>query len=93
LLEALATGLPVVTSRYNGAGELVTPGCEGWLVDDPGDPRELAGRIRPLFDPATRERMSAAARALAEQHSLERNCREILAVYDEALACRRRRAA
>jgi UDP-glucose:(heptosyl)LPS alpha-1,3-glucosyltransferase len=92
LLEALASGLPVVTSRYNGAGELVTPGCEGWIVDDPGNPRELAGRIRPLFDPATRERMSAA-RALAEQHSLERNCRELLAVYDEALAGRHRRAA
>ncbi|HUY33796.1 MAG TPA: glycosyltransferase family 4 protein [Pirellulales bacterium] len=93
LLEALASGLPVVTSRYNGAGELVTEGREGWIVDDPGDPRELAGRLQPLFDPATRQRMSAAARALAEAHSFDRNGRELLAVYDEVVAARRLRAA
>jgi UDP-glucose:(heptosyl)LPS alpha-1,3-glucosyltransferase len=93
LLEALASGLPVVTSRYNGAGELLTPGREGWIVDDPGDPRELAERVRPLFDPAARERMSADARTLAEKHPFERNCREILSVYDEVRAVRDRRAA
>ncbi|HVC96932.1 MAG TPA: glycosyltransferase family 4 protein [Pirellulales bacterium] len=93
LLEALASGLPVVTSPYNGAGELVIQGREGWIVDDPGDPRELVRRLQPLFDPATRQRMSIAARTLAEAHSLDRNCRELLAVYDEVVTARRRRAA
>jgi UDP-glucose:(heptosyl)LPS alpha-1,3-glucosyltransferase len=92
LLEALASGLPVVTSRFNGAGELLTPGVEGWLVDDPGDAAELAGRLRPLLDPAVRSAMGVAARKLALAHSFERNCREMLAVYQE-IAERRRRAA
>jgi UDP-glucose:(heptosyl)LPS alpha-1,3-glucosyltransferase len=93
VLEALASGLPVITSRFNGAGELITPGREGWIVDDPNDPFELAARLRPLFDSATREPMSIAARALAEAHNFEKNGRDLLAVYDEIVARRRRHAA
>jgi UDP-glucose:(heptosyl)LPS alpha-1,3-glucosyltransferase len=92
LLEALASGLPVVTSRFNGAGELLDPGVQGSLVDDPADVAELASHLRPLLPADVRERMGTAARALAMNHSLQRNCREVLAVYEEA-AGRRRKAA
>ena len=93
VLEALASGLPVVTSCFNGAGELLTPGVEGWLVTNPADPNELTESLWPLLDPAIRAPMSAAARRLALAHSFDRNCRELLSVYEEVAARRGRRAA
>jgi UDP-glucose:(heptosyl)LPS alpha-1,3-glucosyltransferase len=93
LLEALASGLPVITSRYNGAGELVTEGREGWIVDNPADARPVAAHLRTLFDPAVREHMSVAARKLAEAHSLVHNGRELVAIYHDIVASRRRMAA
>lgn len=93
VLEAWASGLPVITSRFNGAGELMTPGVEGAILDDPGDLDELCASLRPMFDPATRAGMSAAARRLALAHTLDHNARELLAVYEEIAACRRQAAA
>jgi UDP-glucose:(heptosyl)LPS alpha-1,3-glucosyltransferase len=92
VLEALASGLPVVTSRFNGAGELLTEGCQGYVVNDPLDWRRLADCIRPLADADRRKQMSAAARALALQHTMERNCREILDVYHQVASVARRAA-
>lgn len=93
VLEAWASGLPVVTSRFNGAGELMTPGAEGWLIDNPADADELTACLLPLTEPAIRAPMAAAARRLAVAHSFDRNCRELLNVYEEIAAARRRRAA
>ncbi len=93
VLEALASGLPVITSRYNGAGELMTEGNHGFLIDDPSNADELVEALRPLLDEHVRDRMGRAARQLALNHSLERNCREILAIYEEIAARRKRKAA
>jgi UDP-glucose:(heptosyl)LPS alpha-1,3-glucosyltransferase len=93
VLEALASGLPVVTSRYNGAGELMTQGVEGQIVSNPAGVDELTECLRPLLDPARRAPMAAAARELALRHTLDCNCRELLAVYEEVTAVRNRRAA
>jgi UDP-glucose:(heptosyl)LPS alpha-1,3-glucosyltransferase len=90
LLEALASGLPVVTSRFNGAGELLDSGKQGFVIDDPANADELAEALRPMWDADRRHAMSRAARALAEEHSLERNCREILALYERCAGLRRR---
>lgn len=37
IAEALASGLPVITSRSNGASELIQPGINGTVLDDPAD--------------------------------------------------------
>lgn len=85
VLEALAAGLPVVTSTSNGSGEILTKGKEGYVVD-PDDTAGMAACIGELFDADKREAASRAARALAEAHPLERNFRELMAVYEIALA-------
>lgn len=40
--EALATGIPVITTIYNGAAELIDPGVNGHVMEDPGDLAALA---------------------------------------------------
>jgi glycosyltransferase involved in cell wall biosynthesis len=70
VLEAMASGLPVVTTVNSGAP--VTDGVEGFLVPI-RDAAALADRIRRLHaDPALRARMGAAARATAERYDLKR---------------------
>ncbi len=88
VLEALASGLPVVTSTFNGVSELLTQGREGYVICDPSDHHELTEALLPMFNPARRTAMGQAARALAMQHPLERNCREILDVYREIVGRR-----
>ncbi|MBN2023339.1 MAG: glycosyltransferase family 4 protein [Pirellulales bacterium] len=89
VLEALASSLPVITSRRNGASELMAEGVEGFLLDEPGDARACLDRIERLLDAPTRRRMGRAARALALRHSFARNVAEMLAVYEEVVARRR----
>lgn len=82
-LEALASGLPVVLSRGTGVDELMVDGREGCLISDPRQTDQLADSIERLLDPRERRRMGAAARELALQHSFERNCDQIEAIYRE----------
>ena len=65
IFEALASGLPVVTTPNSGS--LVRDGIDGFIVA-PRDSLALAERLRQLAgDPALRERMGKAARQRAEQ--------------------------
>ncbi len=61
IAEAMACGLPVITSRFNGASELITHGRDGFVLQDPGNPAELAGLLDKLRDPELRRKMGAAA--------------------------------
>jgi UDP-glucose:(heptosyl)LPS alpha-1,3-glucosyltransferase len=61
ILEALGSGLPVVTSTAPGAGDAIVRGVNGALVEDPQDPGELARALRPLLDPSARNPLSDAA--------------------------------
>ena len=66
VLEAMATGLPVIASATGGNLELVQPGMTGTLVP-PGDPQALASAlVAYATDVALRQSHSEAARARAE---------------------------
>jgi UDP-glucose:(heptosyl)LPS alpha-1,3-glucosyltransferase len=88
VLEAAGCGLSVITSRYNGASELMTNGREGFILEDPDDHHELAAAMARLTDPALRGRMSSAARALALRCGMEANVAKIEEVYREVMARR-----
>ncbi len=67
VLEAMAAGLPVITTPVGGIPEAVTDGVEGFLVQ-PGDVDALAGRLAQLLqDDALTQQMGAAARRKIEQ--------------------------
>jgi len=71
LLEALAMGLPVVATDISGNREVVLHGENGLLVP-PDDPAALrAALLEITADPDRYERMSRAARKLAEQYRWE----------------------
>jgi UDP-glucose:(heptosyl)LPS alpha-1,3-glucosyltransferase len=86
VLEALACGLPVITSRYNGAAEVMHPPREGYVIDDPHDLSQLAGALMELLDPARRAGCAQAARRTAAQWTFEHHYRQMLAVFAEAAA-------
>jgi glycosyltransferase involved in cell wall biosynthesis len=62
VLEALAAGVPVVTTDRGAIGETVTDGENGFVLDDP-NPDVLAACVLTLLDdPKLRARFSRAAR-------------------------------
>jgi UDP-glucose:(heptosyl)LPS alpha-1,3-glucosyltransferase len=85
-LEAMAAGLPVVTTAVNGASEVLREGESGYVVDDPLDADALANRMERLLSPDRRAAMGAAARRIAEEHTQERNISETMAVLSRVWA-------
>ena len=66
VLEALATGLPVVAIRAGGVGEIVRSGETGILVEPGSPPSQMAGALIGLADDAVlRREMAEAARSYA----------------------------
>jgi UDP-glucose:(heptosyl)LPS alpha-1,3-glucosyltransferase len=83
-LEALASGLPIITSTKCGAAELIEPGTSG-LVCDALDHAALAAHMRALSEPDTASRMGAAARQLGESLGLEQMRGKLLTLYRNLL--------
>lgn len=77
-LEALSSGLPVITTKHNGAGELITDGEEGFVINEPSETGILADKIAYFFTESNRAEAGKKARKLAELFSWERNYSEIL---------------
>ncbi len=91
VLESLACGLPVITTKANGASELLSPPREGYVVDNPHDHEQLADCLGLLLDPQRRHACAQAARKAAGQWTFEQHYQALLAVFTEA--ARRKRAA
>lgn len=88
VFEALACGLPVVTTQCNGAGELITQGQEGFVVEHPDAIDELAQSFDALVDDEKRGRMSASAQILGREQSFGRHVSRLLDVFREVSRAR-----
>jgi UDP-glucose:(heptosyl)LPS alpha-1,3-glucosyltransferase len=86
-LEAMACGLPVITTPYVGATELIDDGVSG-LVVDPSDDRGIAAAIDRTRDAAFRRAMGAAAAAVGRSHDETSNFRRVLEVMRAAAVAR-----
>jgi UDP-glucose:(heptosyl)LPS alpha-1,3-glucosyltransferase len=87
-LEALACGLPVVTTRYNGASELLSPES-GLIVADPHNARDLAAAILDMADLARLPARKAAAAQAGRRWTFDDHYRQLLAVFEEVAAHKR----
>ena len=83
-LEALASGLPVITTASAGGSELIKEGSNGFIVPAPDDSKRIAECIKELLDPVRRKTMSQDAADSVKDFTVERNAREVSALYEEA---------
>jgi UDP-glucose:(heptosyl)LPS alpha-1,3-glucosyltransferase len=88
-LEALACGLPVVTTAFNGAAELIAGTGAGEVVASPDDVPGLARAIRRVLERGEQARREA--RTVAEAHPWERHFEAMERVLEGAAIARRGR--
>ena len=84
-LEALASGVPVVTTRLAGGAELIEEGVNGHVVDVPEDAERIARAIEDLTDPDRLDARRAAARRTAERFSFDRHIEAAMDVYERVM--------
>lgn len=80
-VEAMACGLPVVTTAQNGVSEVIEDGVSGMVVADPSSHEELASAISRLSDVATRVEMGENARRAASGLTWARTLEKTVEVY------------
>jgi UDP-glucose:(heptosyl)LPS alpha-1,3-glucosyltransferase len=83
-IEALAAGLPVITTTANGFAEILERGVEGDVVE-PGDLTALKSAIESWADPKRREGIRARLIEKAGQHSVEQNLARTIEVITAAV--------
>jgi glycosyltransferase involved in cell wall biosynthesis len=88
VLEAMAAGLPVVSTRIGAIPEMVRDGETG-LLTAPSDADAVRAAIERLLNPALRSAMGAAGHARAQEHfDAARNARRVLDVMVEVAQSR-----
>ena len=86
ITEAMASSLPVITSRSAGASEMISEGESGLLLDNPGDPHELSQKIKILLtDEANRNQIGKSARAAASIYNWSHVAEDTLQLYYRSL--------
>ena len=91
VLEAMACGLPVITTACNGASELMTDGAEGIILTAPDAQRELIQALDHMADDAMRAPMAANAFRLGQSHTFDDHVARLIKVFEEVAATKSRR--
>ena len=84
VLEAAATGIPVITTLCTGARDSVVPGVTGLLIP-PGSPEAISEAALKLRDPELRRRMGRAARVWVLEHYVNGHVLGLTAAYYQSL--------
>jgi UDP-glucose:(heptosyl)LPS alpha-1,3-glucosyltransferase len=81
-MEAMASGLPTITTRWNGASALIDTD-EGFVIDEPENVPALTDAIRPLFNKELRLGMGKKARLKLEGYTIARNVDQMENIFRE----------
>lgn len=85
VLEALASGLPVVTTSRNGASGVLEQGRDGWILDDPSDVDALCMAIEHFLDERPYEAACERAREKGEAYSEAVHFSRMKDVFDRVM--------
>lgn len=91
VLEAMACGLPTITTTTNGVAGLMKHGHDGYIAQDPRDADELAGLILPLLGGTQRASIGQAARQTALRHDSTANFAAVEKILSLAASQRQNR--
>ncbi len=87
VLEAMACGLPAITTVDNGASGVITDGVDGSVLDDPRDVETMAISMNRFLDSDFLSKASLAAKNTASRYSIEANHSRMLAIFDAIANC------
>ena len=85
VIEAMASGLPVITTSYNGASGILSQGEEGWVIGHPKDGKELRRAIGHFFSEEVRNRASKLETEKREVYSGKINFDRVMRIVEEAM--------
>lgn len=89
VIEALASGMPSITTIFNGASGIIVNGKNGYVISHPPDPSDLADKMQLLMDNKKRQEMSKEAFNTGQNYSLEKNHKEMMRVFDEVASLKK----
>jgi UDP-glucose:(heptosyl)LPS alpha-1,3-glucosyltransferase len=81
VLEALSMGLPVISTVFNGACEIMRDGEHGFVLSNPADVGALTTAMGQLMDPAVRQRMHEACLSLRPSLSFDAHMDRLEEIY------------
>jgi len=88
ILEAAASGLPILVTKVNGAEEVVVDSINGFFIKR--NPEDIANKINLLIrDSNLRKQMGESVYKTAQKYSWEETARKTLEVYEEVLNIKR----
>jgi UDP-glucose:(heptosyl)LPS alpha-1,3-glucosyltransferase len=82
-LEALAMGLPVITTATNGFAEIMVSGVHGEVIDRADNVAALQQAIEKWLDPARRESARELCAEIAHGYTMQRNVEQTLRVLEK----------
>lgn len=83
VFEAMAAGLPAITTIFNGAAGIISHDIDGIVLDDPRNINEMADAMQSFLEPAKLKSASTAARRTAAKYTLEANHKQMIDIMLE----------
>jgi UDP-glucose:(heptosyl)LPS alpha-1,3-glucosyltransferase len=81
VLEALASGLPVITTALNGAAGTIKDGQGGFVIQNPRNHQALPKKIAFFFEERLRQESGVLARKSVERFPIELNYHEMISAF------------
>lgn len=89
-IEALASGVPVITSKINGAAELIREGENGLLINDPTNIWEIIAKLEEALKIWGRGGDRDKVREVSPLTTIEANVRDLINIYEEIMVSKKK---